>query len=186
MRVPKSTQHYQVFACMTAMLLDHRLDSARHVYSSVSKCDNIVSMNVALQSYNEIDGIVAYFFRIWYMCDVRFALSASMVMNDCLACCLTHTDTNIQDLTKHNQYSTSQVQHSQTLLNFPSSFIRENVETLDIFPQSSNLQPHPYSTLVEQWNPFLQLLSPVIYCLYLVNYEMVLYKSSKKHQLSTY
>ena len=36
MRVPKSTQCYQVFACMTAMLLDHRLDSARQVHSSIT------------------------------------------------------------------------------------------------------------------------------------------------------
>ncbi len=56
MNVPMITQQYQVFACMTAMLLDHRLDSA--------KCDTIVSMRIALQSYNEIDGIVAYLFRI--------------------------------------------------------------------------------------------------------------------------
>ncbi len=39
---------------MTAMLLDHRLDSAREV----SKSDTIVSIRISLQSYNEIDGIV--------------------------------------------------------------------------------------------------------------------------------
>ena len=55
---------------MTAMLLDHRLDSAREVHSSmfsatfVSKSDTIVSMHIALQSYNEIDGIVTKFFTI--------------------------------------------------------------------------------------------------------------------------
>ncbi len=59
---------------MTAMLLDHRLDSARHVHSSmfscmtsatvVSKSNTFVSMHIALQSYNKIDGIVTSFFRI--------------------------------------------------------------------------------------------------------------------------
>ena len=46
-----------IFACMTAMLLDHRLDSAREVHLStfVSKSDTIVSIHIALQSYNEID-----------------------------------------------------------------------------------------------------------------------------------
>ncbi len=61
MRILKITQHYQVFAYMIEMLLDHRLDSARQVHSStlVSKCDTIVSMRIALQSYNEMDGIDA-------------------------------------------------------------------------------------------------------------------------------
>ena len=47
--VPKSMLRYQLIACMTAMLLDHRLDSATIVY---------ISMRIALQSYNKIDGIV--------------------------------------------------------------------------------------------------------------------------------
>ena len=54
MRVQKSMQCYQVFAYMTAVTLDHRLDSARQEYQS----------GIALQSYNEINGILAYFFRI--------------------------------------------------------------------------------------------------------------------------
>ncbi len=40
------TQHYQVFAYMIEMLLDHKLDSHRiTIYSAtlVSKCDAIVS-----------------------------------------------------------------------------------------------------------------------------------------------
>ena len=39
------------------------------IYSAtlVSKYDTIVSMRIALQSYNELDGIVIYFFRIRYM-----------------------------------------------------------------------------------------------------------------------
>ncbi len=43
-----------------------------HIYSAtlVSKYDTIVSMRIALQSYNEIDGIVTYFFRIWYMLNI--------------------------------------------------------------------------------------------------------------------
>ena len=46
MSVPKSTQHYQVFAYIIEMLLNHRLDSARQVHSAtlVSKCDTIESM----------------------------------------------------------------------------------------------------------------------------------------------
>ncbi len=43
MRVPKSMQCYQVFACMTAMLLDYRLDSARHVDSSIIYSATLVS-----------------------------------------------------------------------------------------------------------------------------------------------
>ncbi len=66
MSVPKITQHYQVFAYVIEMLLDNRLDSAGQMHSaiiihsatSVSKCDTIVSMLIALQSYNDIDGNV--------------------------------------------------------------------------------------------------------------------------------
>ncbi len=47
-------QHYQVFAYMIDMLVDHRLDSA-------SSFDFKPRMHwlIALQSYNEIDGNVA-------------------------------------------------------------------------------------------------------------------------------
>ena len=55
MSIPIIMQHYQVFACMIEMLLDHRLDSARQVHTGYT----IVSMLIALQSYNEIDGNVA-------------------------------------------------------------------------------------------------------------------------------
>ncbi len=41
---------------MTAMLLDHRQDIP--IELSLSKSDTMVSMHIALQSYNEIDGIV--------------------------------------------------------------------------------------------------------------------------------
>ncbi len=43
---------------MTAMLLDHRLDSARY---------HCINAQKALQSYNEIDGIDVYFLELSYM-----------------------------------------------------------------------------------------------------------------------
>ena len=61
MRVPKSTQHYQVFTCMTAMLLDHRLDSARQVhpliplYQCIQHCSHTTESMVLLPNFSESD-----------------------------------------------------------------------------------------------------------------------------------
>ena len=57
----KNLLRYQVFAYMNAMLLEktERKDRAKTVYFSQCSLDTIVSMRIALQSYKEIDGIVA-------------------------------------------------------------------------------------------------------------------------------
>ena len=49
MSVPKITQQYQVFACMIEMLLDHRLDSSRHVHSSIQ--DIPIELSFTLQPW---------------------------------------------------------------------------------------------------------------------------------------
>ena len=64
-------QHYRLFIFQVIFLRQsgERNTGYSHriiIYSAtlVSKYDTIVSMRIALQSYNELDGIVTYFFRI--------------------------------------------------------------------------------------------------------------------------